>query len=99
MDVHPGDWIVTYIAGDRAVVSDVTFKATYDPIPDPPVLDSNRCAICGWPLVAKIADGGCVRGNCAFRPLPDRRYDRARATAEAETGSAARMAPVGSVTR
>ena len=100
MDVHPGDWIVTYIAGDRSVVPDATFKATYDPIPDPPVLDPNRCAICAWPL-AENPDKGCVRGNCALRPPPDLRcrYDPERAAAENELGAPARFAPVGPVTR
>lgn len=98
MDVQPGDWILTHIAGDRVVVPDATFKATYDPIPDPPVLDPNRCAICGWPLV-ETADKGCVRGNCSFRPTPIHPYDPARAAAEDVLGSAARRAPVGLVTQ
>jgi hypothetical protein len=97
IEVAPGDWIVTYIAGDRDVVPDATFKATYDPIPDPPVLDPNRCAICAWPLAA-TTDKGCVRGNCALRPPPAHLYDPARAKAEDELGSAARLAPVGATT-
>lgn len=40
-------------------------------------LDQNRCAVCGWPL-ARTATGGCVRGNCAMRPLPRPFYDAAR---------------------
>lgn len=44
-------------------------------------LDPNRCAVCGWPLKDRPADG-CVRGNCSQRPRPHRLYDPERATAE-----------------
>jgi len=50
--------------------------------PEKPVLDPNRCAVCGWPLAA-LMDKGCVRGNCSMRPRPERLYDSKRAQAEA----------------
>lgn len=40
-------------------------------------LDVDRCAVCGWPLVAQ-GEFGCWRGNCSQRPLPARFYDPAR---------------------
>ncbi len=44
--------------------------------------DTNRCAVCGWPLVNKD-EVGCWRGNCSLRPRPDKLYDVARAAIEA----------------
>ncbi len=43
--------------------------------------DSNRCAVCGWPLVAEI-EKGCIRGNCSQRPYPRWFYDPERAATE-----------------
>jgi hypothetical protein len=43
--------------------------------------DDSRCAVCGWPLAAKVAEG-CVRGNCSQRPLPRPFYDNTRAIRE-----------------
>ena len=31
--------------------------------------DPNRCPVCDWPLAANI-EGGCVPGNCSYRPRP-----------------------------
>lgn len=46
-----------------------------------PILDSNRCAICGWPLAKNMAEG-CVRGSCSHRPFPAVLYDLSRAERE-----------------
>jgi len=29
---NPGDWLITGVAGDRAVVTDDVFRATHDPV-------------------------------------------------------------------
>lgn len=42
----------------------------------------SRCAVCGWHL-AESADNGCVRGNCSYRPRPEKLYAPARAAQEA----------------
>jgi hypothetical protein len=43
--------------------------------------DETRCAVCGWPLGDEPAQ--CRRGDCSFRPRPERLFDAARAAAEA----------------
>ena len=43
--------------------------------------DTNRCAVCGWPLQTSPLLG-CVRGNCSQRPLPGWFYDPERALRE-----------------
>lgn len=43
----------------------------------------NRCAVCGWPLADSV-EKGCVRGNCSYRPRPERLYAPERAAKEAE---------------
>lgn len=43
--------------------------------------ESNRCAVCGWPL-ADSSDKGCLRGNCSQRPLPRIFFDLMRARRE-----------------
>ena len=50
-----------------------------------PVDPTPRCPRCGWPL-ANAADGGCVLGNCSYRPAEGteehervKRWDRAQA--------------------
>ena len=48
---------------------------------DSPPPDPNRCAWCGRPVVERIEDG-CIRGNCAQRPLPVNLYDEERASVE-----------------
>jgi len=30
----PGDWLITGVAGERAIVPDVIFRAIYDPVND-----------------------------------------------------------------
>lgn len=50
-----------------------------------PVDDTSRCAVCAWPLAAN-AKKGCVRGNCSYRPRPDRLYAPARAERETKRG-------------
>lgn len=50
-------------------------------MPETPSLDSTRCSICGWPLVAEPRQG-CVPRNCSMRPWPKRYYDPVRAHAE-----------------
>ena len=44
----------------------------------------SRCAVCGWTL-AESADKGCVRGNCSYRPRPEKLYAPARAARESTT--------------
>jgi hypothetical protein len=39
---------------------------------------TNRCAVCGWTLVAD-REHGCVRGDCSMRPRPERLFDPERA--------------------
>jgi len=46
----------------------------------------SRCAVCGWPLKERAEDG-CVRGNCSYRPRPERLYAPERAAREAEEAS------------
>jgi hypothetical protein len=42
---------------------------------------ASRCAVCGWPLAERAADG-CVRGNCSYRPRPEKLYAPERADRE-----------------
>ena len=51
------------------VTSAIEAYAHPDEIPLPPC-PSDRCHVCGWPLAPGPREG-CVRGNCARRPVPD----------------------------
>lgn len=46
--------------------------------------DESRCALCQWTLATDVTNG-CVRGNCAERPRPDRIYAPIRALLESTT--------------
>lgn len=53
--VHPGDWIVTGVAGEKYPVKDAIFRATYEPVEDGPEPWSRpepwveRVAVPVWP--------------------------------------------------
>jgi hypothetical protein len=77
-----GAWWASGFKEDALTVGDVKAEALRRyPDPPVPVLDDNRCAICGWKL-AKDPFDGCIRGDCSLRPLPYPFYDAKRADEE-----------------
>jgi len=59
---------------------DGTTAAPPAPAESPPSYGHGRCEVCGWPL-AESREGGCVPGNCSYRPRdgsPEHRRIRER---------------------
>lgn len=45
--------------------------------PERIMMDSERCQICGWPLVKKTSEG-CTRESCSMRPRPKPTYSESK---------------------